>query len=200
MLHARRRRGGVPRARARRAGSTGASSRPTSARDRAAKRPASFLREPEHRPTAITYSNDLMALAGIAVAQRAGLSVPQRSVHLGIRRQRHRALRVPVADLGRDRRGRVGRGRGPLAARRDRRRPRSTTPNSHRHDSSCASPPDPRADRAHILSHPLARQPGRPRQSNRMKFGMRRTSRLPQEGKEQCEEASRSRRSSRQER
>jgi len=29
------------------------------------------------RPTAITYSNDVMALAGIAVAQRAGLSVPQ---------------------------------------------------------------------------------------------------------------------------
>ncbi|SFR95215.1 transcriptional regulator, LacI family [Microbacterium sp. cf046] len=29
------------------------------------------------RPTAITYSNDLMALAGIAVAQRAGLSVPR---------------------------------------------------------------------------------------------------------------------------
>ncbi|MET0735394.1 MAG: LacI family DNA-binding transcriptional regulator [Microbacterium sp.] len=29
------------------------------------------------RPTAICYSNDLMALAGIAVAQRAGLSVPR---------------------------------------------------------------------------------------------------------------------------
>lgn len=35
-----------------------------------------LLADPERRPTAITYSNDLMALAGIAVAQRAGLSVP----------------------------------------------------------------------------------------------------------------------------
>jgi DNA-binding LacI/PurR family transcriptional regulator len=36
-----------------------------------------LLAEPSTRPTAITYSNDLMALAGIAVAQRAGLSVPR---------------------------------------------------------------------------------------------------------------------------
>jgi DNA-binding LacI/PurR family transcriptional regulator len=36
-----------------------------------------LLSQGQHRPTAISYSNDLMALAGIAVAQRAGLSVPQ---------------------------------------------------------------------------------------------------------------------------
>ena len=36
-----------------------------------------LLAQPGHRPTAVTYSNDLMALAGIAVAQLAGLSVPQ---------------------------------------------------------------------------------------------------------------------------
>ena len=36
-----------------------------------------LLADPAARPTAITYSNDLMALAGIAVAQRAGLSVPE---------------------------------------------------------------------------------------------------------------------------
>ena len=35
-----------------------------------------LLADAATRPTAITYSNDLMALAGIAVAQRAGLSVP----------------------------------------------------------------------------------------------------------------------------
>lgn len=35
-----------------------------------------LLADAARRPTAITYSNDLMALAGIAVAQRAGLSVP----------------------------------------------------------------------------------------------------------------------------
>ena len=37
----------------------------------------SLLADEPDRPTAITYSNDLMALAGVAVAQRAGLSVPR---------------------------------------------------------------------------------------------------------------------------
>ncbi|MGZ8803698.1 MAG: LacI family DNA-binding transcriptional regulator [Microbacterium sp.] len=37
---------------------------------------AVLIADAADRPTAITYSNDLMALAGIAVAQRAGLSVP----------------------------------------------------------------------------------------------------------------------------
>ncbi len=32
--------------------------------------------DPATRPTAITYSNDRMALAGIGVAQRWGLSIP----------------------------------------------------------------------------------------------------------------------------
>ena len=36
-----------------------------------------LIADADTRPTAITYSNDLMALAGIAVAQRAGLSVPR---------------------------------------------------------------------------------------------------------------------------
>lgn len=36
-----------------------------------------LLADGARRPTAITYSNDLMALAGIAVAQRIGLSVPR---------------------------------------------------------------------------------------------------------------------------
>ncbi|GAA1984117.1 LacI family DNA-binding transcriptional regulator [Microbacterium pumilum] len=36
-----------------------------------------LLADASRRPTAIAYSNDLMALAGIAVAQRAGLSVPR---------------------------------------------------------------------------------------------------------------------------
>ncbi|MET0780868.1 MAG: LacI family DNA-binding transcriptional regulator [Microbacterium sp.] len=35
-----------------------------------------LIEDAERRPTAITYSNDVMALAGIAVAQRSGLSVP----------------------------------------------------------------------------------------------------------------------------
>jgi DNA-binding LacI/PurR family transcriptional regulator len=37
----------------------------------------SLLSDASDRPTAITYSNDMMALAGVAVAQRAGLSVPR---------------------------------------------------------------------------------------------------------------------------
>ncbi|WP_344090675.1 LacI family DNA-binding transcriptional regulator [Microbacterium deminutum] len=36
-----------------------------------------LLADPENRPTAITYSNDRMALAGIGVAHRSGLSVPR---------------------------------------------------------------------------------------------------------------------------
>jgi DNA-binding LacI/PurR family transcriptional regulator len=36
-----------------------------------------LLSDAAQRPTAITYSNDLMALAGVAVAQRAGLRVPR---------------------------------------------------------------------------------------------------------------------------
>ena len=36
-----------------------------------------LIRDAETRPTAITYSNDQMAIAGIAVAQRSGLSVPR---------------------------------------------------------------------------------------------------------------------------
>jgi DNA-binding LacI/PurR family transcriptional regulator len=36
-----------------------------------------LLADARRRPTAITYSNDVMALAGIAVAQRSGLTVPR---------------------------------------------------------------------------------------------------------------------------
>ncbi len=36
-----------------------------------------LIADADTRPTAITYSNDQMALAGVAVAQRAGLSIPR---------------------------------------------------------------------------------------------------------------------------
>ena len=60
----------------------GARSRRPSRRDglqrasRAPRRRPTLIADAATRPTAITYSNDQMALAGIAVAQRAGLSVP----------------------------------------------------------------------------------------------------------------------------
>ena len=76
MLHARSRRGAFERACAEHGIRGRVVDADFSARE-GAEATRALLAEPAHRPTAITYSNDLMALAGVAVAQRQGLSVPR---------------------------------------------------------------------------------------------------------------------------
>ena len=73
------------------------------------------------RPTAIVYSNDHMAIAGLAAARRAGIAVPRRPLHHRVRQHRARRSCLPLADVGRDGCGRLGRGRRANAAGVDRR-------------------------------------------------------------------------------
>ena len=61
---------------------------------RRATPPRRLLDLPEP-PTAIVYANDLMAIAGMAVAASRGLDVPRRPVHHRLRR--HRGQRAPPA-------------------------------------------------------------------------------------------------------
>ena len=76
MLHAARRRHAFERAAAARGLTTRVIETDFSATEGAAAT-RHLLGDPGDRPTAIVYSNDPMALAGLAVAQRAGLSVPR---------------------------------------------------------------------------------------------------------------------------
>jgi len=76
MLHSRRRRDAFQSACARHAVEGRVVETDFSARE-GAEATRALIADAATRPTAITYSNDVMALAGIAVAQRSGLSVPQ---------------------------------------------------------------------------------------------------------------------------
>ncbi|HWM17138.1 MAG TPA: LacI family DNA-binding transcriptional regulator [Microbacterium sp.] len=75
MLHARRRRAAFEKACVRRGVAHRIVDTDFSARQ-GGEATRALLADRATRPTAISYSNDVMALAGIAVAQRAGLSVP----------------------------------------------------------------------------------------------------------------------------
>ncbi len=75
MLHARRRGDAFMAACARRGVEGRVAQTDFSAR-RGAEATSELIEDAATRPTAITYSNDQMALAGIAVAQRRGMSVP----------------------------------------------------------------------------------------------------------------------------
>ena len=76
MLHGRRRRDAFARACAERGVDHRVMETDFSARE-GAQATRALLADAATLPTALTYANDVMALAGIAVAQRSGLSVPR---------------------------------------------------------------------------------------------------------------------------
>jgi len=76
MLHARRRRAAFESACADRGVEARVVETDFSARE-GGEATRALIADDRTRPTAIAYSNDLMALAGIAVAQRSGLTVPR---------------------------------------------------------------------------------------------------------------------------
>ena len=93
----------------------------------AATRQLLDLAEP---PTAIVYANDLMAIAGLAVAAARGVDVPGELSVTGFDDTELAAHLQPGADHRQHRRHRLGPGRGDAAARADRPAPRHRRPSS----------------------------------------------------------------------
>ena len=112
-------------ARVRHAASPAGSSRRTPARARAARRREAHRRSRDRARRRSRTRTTGWRWPASGWRSGAGLSDSARPLDRGVRRQRHRPVRLPVADVGRDGRRGVGRAGGAHAARRDRRdRPR----------------------------------------------------------------------------